>query len=137
MEWKKEIYRYLVVAFTLGFFLLEYVAYRTDQFYLFGFGVLSLIIAVIILFYGWNRGLAPEDVKQRVEWTNQGIPIILAPIGYGLSAVIFVMGIFAFFSPGRIDMTIGLIVFALILFALFRYVHISANKHIKQKKTEA
>lgn len=141
MEWKKEILSNLVAVFALGFFLIPAYGYYysgnwEENMYLYTLlAFLSLFMAVILAIFLKSKGLETEGTKMRKKWLEEGTPIFLVPFGYGLCLVLVIMAIFIFIQSGRIDILIGLIIFALFLFLIFRYAKKEYESKHKRQET--
>ena len=134
MEWKKEVYRIVGTIFALGFFVLCYFAGQTGRIDLFGLGIVSLFIAVILLFYGKRKGLWTKDMEKREKWTGKAMPFFIW-VCYGIVAALLVFGWGLYWITGIIEPAIGLTVLAIILLILFGFIHYSIKKEkIKNKQ---
>ncbi len=137
MEWKREILGNLVALFALGFFLIPLYGYyggqREEHMYIYTFlAFLSLSIAVVLAIIIEKRGLETEGAKRRGEWIEEGIPIILVPLGYGLCVFMVVFGIYILVQSNRIEILVGMVISAFFLFLLFRWIkkrYESKHKH--------
>ena len=118
---KKEIYRYLVILFALGFFIFPLFGSDEGEGLWVGLAFLSVFIACFLAIWGGKKDLYPDSVKMRIEWFYQGMPVFWLPLSYGFGIISMLAGVLMGILK-RYDMMAVFLILGLLLILLTNYV---------------
>ncbi len=124
---RKEVFRYLIIALTLVFFISQFTISEKWSLLKLG-GYLSLVIAVALVIWGERKGMVPEDVRKRMNMLSRSAPALI-PAGYGMCIILIALGIFAAIQKSRIDIGIAITAFSVALMLFFRHLKSLNEKH--------
>ncbi len=110
---EKEIFRYIMIFFALGFFIFSYLGTKLNLPWLYGLAIICPFIALLLHFLGKKYNLHPEDVVKKESALNNW--------GYrntNLFVVLFLIGSVTFIIFGIMKLNTGELPFGLFLIIL-------------------